>query len=137
MWPQTVKAMRAWLAQRKTPVEDKYTGLMFVTTFGGSWHRDNDRSSPISAEFRKLLNSQKLYRPGLSFYALRHTFQTIADDAGDYLATRRIMGHADNSTSDHYRERFDDAKLIRVSEHVRGWLFGAVVAGSGSTGEVG
>jgi len=123
LWPETVASLRAWLVRRKEPTDNKDAGLIFVTTFGASWHHEGDRSSPISAEFRKLLNRLKLYRPGLSFYSLRHTFQTIADDAGDYLATRHIMGHADNSISDDYRERFDDAKLIRVSDHVRGWLF--------------
>lgn len=128
LWPETIDAVQAYLAKRKHPADDKHAGLMFVTSRGGAWHHDGVGGSPISAEFRKLLDRLKLYRPGLSFYALRHTFQTIADDAGDYLATRRIMGHADNSISDHYRERFDDAKLVRVSDHVRDWLFGEGLA---------
>ncbi|HJN13072.1 MAG TPA: tyrosine-type recombinase/integrase [Pirellulaceae bacterium] len=124
LWPETVDALRAWLVKRKKPADDKHAGLMFVTTFGASWHNDLTSGSPVGNEFRKLLDELELYRPGLSFYALRHSFQTIGDDTGDYLAVRRIMGHADSSISGHYRERFDDAKLIRVSEHIRGWLFG-------------
>jgi len=123
LWPETVDALRAWLVKRKKPTDDKHACLIFVTTFGGSWHNETTSGSPVTNEFRKLLDRLKLYRPGLSFYAIRHTFQTIADDAGDYLATRRVMGHCDSSISDHYRERFDDAKLIRVSDHVRAWLF--------------
>jgi len=96
-----------WLSKRKEPVTTTQAKLVFVTKYGASWHNDDRTGSAITAEFRKLLNRLKLYRPGLSFYAIRHTFQTIADDAGDYLATRRVMGHADNSISDHYRERFD------------------------------
>ncbi len=49
---------------------------------------------------------------------------TIGDKTGDYLAVRRVMGHADNSISDHYRERFQDERLRRVVDHVHGWLFG-------------
>jgi DNA-directed RNA polymerase subunit RPC12/RpoP len=63
-------------------------------------------------------------RPGLSFYTLRHTFQTIGDETGDYLAVRRVMGHSDNSISDHYRERFQDERLRKVVDYVRGWLLG-------------
>ena len=123
LWAETVEALQVWLSKRKEPVTTTQAKLVFVTKYGASWHNDDRTGSAITAEFRKLLNRLKLYRPGLSFYAIRHTFQTIADGKGDYLATRRIMGHADNSISDHYRERFDDAKLIRVSDHVRSWLF--------------
>ena len=51
----------------------------------------------VTHEFRKILDKLGLYRKGLSFYTLRHVFQTIGDEVGDYLATRRIMGHADDS----------------------------------------
>jgi integrase len=136
LWSETVDALRAWLLNRKNPTDDKHAGLMFVTTFGASWHNDLTSGSPVGNEFRKLLDELKIYRPGLSFYALRHTFQTIADGAGDYLATKLIMGHADGSQSDHYRERFDDAKLIRVSDHVRGWLFGEEAQSSRVKGSI-
>jgi hypothetical protein len=35
-----------------------------------------------------------------------------------------IMGHADQSIDDTYRERIDDGRLLAVSGHVRTWLFG-------------
>ena len=130
LWAETVEALQVWLSKRKEPVTTTQAKLVFVTKYGASWHNDDRTGSAITAEFRKLLNRLKLYRPGLSFYAIRHTFQTIADGAGDYLATRRIMGHADNSISDDYRERFDDAKLIRVSDHVRDWLLNGQGGGS-------
>ncbi|MGE0755721.1 MAG: tyrosine-type recombinase/integrase [Pirellulaceae bacterium] len=122
LWPETVDALRAWLEIRAKKV-DSFPHLAFVTKYGQPWHRDGESGSPLSAEFRKLLNSLKLYRRGRSFYALRHCFQTVADELGDYIATRRVMGHADHSISDQYRERFPDERLRRVVNHVRDWLY--------------
>jgi len=64
------------------------------------------------------------HRPGLGFYALRHTFRTVADATKDFPAIRLIMGHADDSIDDVYREKIDDTRLLAVTEHVRKWLFG-------------
>ena len=58
------------------------------------------------------------------FYACRHTFQTIGDESGDFLAVRAIMGHASKDIADEYRERTSDERLQRVSAFVREWLFG-------------
>ena len=104
-------------------MDDANAGLLFITKYGSPWHVGGAKGRPITAEFRKLLNKLELYREGLSFYAIRHTFQTIGDEAGDYLAVRRIMGHADNSISDSYRERFSDDRLVKVVEHIHAWLF--------------
>lgn len=123
LWPETVAAIDAWLPLRQPPHDKQYKNLVFLTRCHGPWYDDTNRN-PISAEFRKLLNRLKLYRPGLSFYALRHTFQTIGDETGDYLATRLVMGHTDDSMSGAYRERFPDERLVRVTDHVRHWLFG-------------
>ena len=62
---------------------------------------------------------------GLTFYALRHTFQTIAEGAKDLAAVQGIMGHAANARdmSATYRERVDDDRLQAVVGHVRGWLW--------------
>lgn len=127
LWPETVKAIKDYLPTRKKPADAKHDSLLFVTKDGLPWHVDGRNSGPVTSEFRKILESLNLYREGLSFYALRHTLQTIADEVGDYLATKRIMGHCDASISDHYRERFPDDRLVKVTDHVRGWLFGAAL----------
>ncbi len=152
LWPETVEVLHESLANRKLPKDSRHGNLCFITKYGGPWFADGVKSWPLSAEFRKLLERidaeaiktakktakenrtkfeapPKLRRRGISFYALRHNFQTVADELGDYIATRRVMGHADNSISDHYRERFQDERLRKVVEHVHGWLYG-------STGEL-
>ena len=72
-----------------------------------------------------MLDQANVKRLGLSFYALRHTFQTVAEGAHDLAAVQAIMGHAPASgdMSAQYRERVDDARLLAVTEHVRKWLF--------------
>ncbi len=144
LWKETADALREAIANRPTPRHDRDARLVFMTKYGASWYRNDAgsllggdggdeaadkrrlqrlRCSPLSAEFSKLLRKLGLYRKGLSFYALRHVFQTIGDGAKDPIATRSIMGHADNSMSDAYREGVDDDRLRAVADHVRGWLF--------------
>ncbi len=92
------------------------------------------RCKPLSKEFGKVVRSAKvkrgskretIYRKGLGFYGLRHTFQTIGDAARDPIATRAIMGHAEagNDMSAVYREGVDDSRLKAVTDHVHQWLF--------------
>ena len=78
----------------------------------------------MSKEFSKLIRELKLHRPGLGFYALRHTFETIGGDSRDQVAVDAIMGHARDDMASVYRERIDDARLLAVVQHVRKWLFG-------------
>ncbi|MDZ4685009.1 MAG: hypothetical protein SH850_07955 [Planctomycetaceae bacterium] len=66
---------------------------------------------------------QTLHRNGLNFYAVRHTFQTIAEESRDLPAVRYIMGHADQSMSAEYRERFSDDRLLDVVGAVHCWLW--------------
>jgi len=72
---------------------------------------------------RSLLRRLKIQRRGLSFYALRHTFETVAGASADQVAVNVIMGRGDNSMVGRYREMIDDGRLIAVSEHVRRWLY--------------
>ncbi len=131
LWQETILAIKEVLESRKTPNDGVQHDLLFVTKFGASWHVDDKPRSAISAEFRKLIVKLKLYQRGRSFYTLRHIFQTVAEETGDETATKRIMGHADGSMSDHYRERFPDARLLRVVQHVHDWVFPVdVVEGS-------
>ncbi len=66
-----------------------------------------------------------LKREKLSFYALRHTFETIAGESKDQVAVNAVMGHADNSMAAVYRERISDERLQAVVDVVRAWLWPA------------
>lgn len=126
LWPETVQALQVVLDRRRIASDHQHDGLVFLKPNGRPYSTEKLGANEIgSRHCRKLLDKLGLYRPGLSFYTLRHVFQTIADEAGDYIATRKIMGHADSSISDAYRERFPDERLRKVSDHVRQWLFGA------------
>ena len=72
---------------------------------------------------RYLLDKLDMHRPGLNFYALRHTFETIAGESRDQVAVNHIMGHADQSMAGVYRERISDERLVAVTDCVRDWLF--------------
>jgi integrase len=126
LWPETVAALREWLAARPAPKSQDHAELVFITQRGGSWAKEI-ADNPLTKEMRKLLD--KLGINGhRNFYCLRHTFQTIGDEARDFVAVRSIMGHADNDISAVYRERVSDERLRAVTEHVRTWLFGATAA---------
>ncbi len=129
LWPETTAAIRAALAERPTPKDEADAGLVFVTTHGNRWVRtEGARHAPVNSvglEFGKVLRTLGIdARQGRGFYALRHTFRTVADAARDPVAIDLIMGHSDPSMGGHYRERIEDGRLRAVAEHVRQWLFG-------------
>jgi len=124
LWPETTAALQQAIADRPAPKQPEAVGLVFVTKYGQRWSKETSTASPISAEFCKLLVKLDLHRPGLGFYALRHTFETIGGDSRDQVAVDAIMGHARNDMASVNRERIDDARLVAVVQHVRGWLFG-------------
>ena len=80
---------------------------------------------PVCKEFSKLIKFLKLHRPGLGFYALRHSFETIGGESRDQVAVNYIMGHAPtaNDMASVYRERISDERLRAVTDHVYNWLF--------------
>lgn len=120
LWPETVQAIREWLAVRPKPKAPRLAPLLFLTCTGDTWAQPDD--NPLSKETRKLLDALDL-NGHRNFYCCRHTFQTIGDESGDFLAVRRIMGHASNDIADEYRERISDERLRKVTDHVRRWLF--------------
>lgn len=122
LWPETIAALQEAIAQRPAPKDPANDGLVFITKYGEPWAKETN-DNPITKEMRKLLDRLSLHRPGIGFYALRHTFETIAGECKDQVAVNAIMGHADASMAAHYRERIGNERLIEASDSVRRWLF--------------
>jgi integrase len=121
LWPETVDALCDWLKVRPEPAD---ADIIFLTVKGGCWVNRTTSDNPLSKEFRKLLD-----RLGINghrnYYWLRHNFQTAADEGGDFVGVRVVMGHAFNGDiSAVYRERVSDQRLRRVVDVVHAWLFG-------------
>jgi len=134
LWPETIAALREVLAKRVEPKDQVHAGLVFLTHCRSPWctvrRKEQDDGTlkittddSVSKETKKLLKRLDI-NGHRGFYALRHTFQTVADAANDRVAVDHVMGHADASMAAVYRERIDDARLIAVAEHAHKWLFG-------------
>jgi integrase len=124
LWPETIEALREVLACRPQAQDRKDAGLVFLTQFGRAWHRDASGLSPVTKQLGKLLGKLGIrVKKGLGFYALRHTFRTVADESKDQPAVDHIMGHESGHISTHYRETIAESRLRAVVEHVRAWLF--------------
>lgn len=129
LWPETIEAVRVAINDRPAPADESHAGLVFVTKSGNIWVRHSQKGTNFDAvnlEFGKLLAEVKIDRPGLAFYALRHTFQTIADGARDPVAVQSLMGHsaAGDDMGAVYREEVSDDRLLAVTNHVHQWLYG-------------
>jgi integrase len=82
------------------------------------------RADRLTVVMGQLLGKLGLARRGHTFYALRHTFETIGGDSRDQVAVDAIMGHSRDDMASVYRERIDDDRLRAVVECVRKWLRG-------------
>jgi integrase len=142
LWKETVEALEAVIAKRGKARDAADSGLVFLTRLGQPWVRyglseerdDSGRvkvtglaDDAIAKSTNKLLTKLKLKRPGLSFYTLRHTFETIAGGTADQVAVDAIMGHVDGTMAAEYREHIEDSRLKAVVDHVHGWLHGKAV----------
>jgi len=133
LWPETLKAIKAAIKARPKPAQRTDANAVFLTTFGRRWVRVEPAQSedamgavPVDAiaqEFRKYQDTAGTFRAGRAFYSLRRTFRTIAEECSDERAVNLIMGHGDHSMADHYIEKTDDARLVKIAEHVRAWLW--------------
>jgi integrase len=138
LWPQTIAAIKAALAQReKLDVPTELEDRVFVSRQRHAYVGISASGLPVDSvgtEFRKLLVDCEVYRRGIGFYSLRHTFQTVADEGRDFPAIDLVMGHVPDDgggsspfavkMSARYRERISDDRLAAVADRVRVWLFG-------------
>ena len=141
LWPETVAAIREWLKGRPAPKDAAFATLLFLTRCGTPWHKGDGKlaigdvegieakalnamtDNPVAKEMVKLLKTVGLHRPGLAFYALRHTFETIGGETRDQVAVDTIMGHDRGDMASVYREKISDERLKVVTDYVHDWLF--------------
>jgi integrase len=121
LWAETVEALKEALAARPEPKKPEHAGLVFLTSRGQPWARDDDPGI-VSKEMAKLLRALDI-NGHRNFYTLRHTFRTVADETKDQPAVDFVMGHEVAHMSSIYRETISDARLRAVADHVRSWLF--------------
>ena len=136
LWPETITALNAAKGQRHAATDPTHEPLFFISRHGLSYTEVSTNGYRVGQEMTITLDKAKIdgkpvKRLGLSFYTLRHTFQTVAEGARDMAAVQAIMGHAASNSdmSATYRERVDDSRLKAVTDHVRGWLFGVEIQG--------
>ena len=122
LWPETLEAIEK-LRERHV-LKGYEDGLVFHGRQGGNYI-PKGRTNHVSRRFTDLTVKAGVNRENLTFYSLRHTFQNVADEAGDFVATSYVMGHSGNSISDRYRGTPSDERLERSTNHVRLWLFGS------------
>ena len=141
LWPETIKAMKATLAERSRPLTDADVGAFFITRFGRRFVRAENKIDPadkrkivgqtvvdsVSTLFWKMMKTAGIWADGKSdgrnFYSLRRFFRTVADECGDPHAAALIMGHGTGTIARLYVQRITDERLLAVSNHVREKLF--------------
>jgi integrase len=130
LWPETVKAIYDAIKVRPKPANPVDVGLLFLTRRGNRFihtvvTRDDEgisrasRSNALNQTFAGLLDDLEIRRKGVNFSALRHTFRTAADEAGDKNAAMMIMGHAFEGMDEFYVRDVARKRLEKVTEHVR------------------
>jgi integrase len=125
LWPETVAAIQAAIPCRPKTHSEEFADRLFLTRTGQPWYRDDVRThhSPLSTQFRVLMEAAGVYRPRRGFLALRHTAETIAGDTKDQVAVDVVMGHVDDSVPAMYRERLADERFVDVANFMHNWLF--------------
>lgn len=123
LWPETIQALRAAIAARPNPKHKQHAGLVFLYRSGSPWTDSARNDNRVSTAFRQLARKLGMYRPGVGFYALRHTFETIGGESIDQVAVDHVMGHSRGDMASVYRERISDQRLQAVVDHVRKWVF--------------
>jgi integrase len=127
LWKETAEAVRDAIAERPEAKHEDDAGLLFITKFGNRYVRDSlgpKRAwiDSVGLEFGKLLRQIGINGPR-NFYAIRHSFRTVADGAKDQPAADYVMGHVRDDMASLYREQISDERLRAVVEYVRAWLF--------------
>jgi integrase len=141
LWPETVQAIRDYLPNRPAPADAADAPLVFLTRPGNRWVIERITPdakgvprlvaySSVQLRFREFAVKAGIRAKGKgdgrSFYSLRRTFRTWADEALDKHAADLIMGHNFGSMGGQYVQGISDERLRAVSDRVRAKLLGKV-----------
>ena len=116
LWSETVQAIEEWQAPaagaRGTP-----TSISSSSPFAATPGIREPAITLVTHECRKLLDAAGI-NGNRNFYAIRHTWETIAGESRDQVAVNAIMGHApsSNDMASVYDERMSDERLQAVAE---------------------
>ncbi|MEI8374715.1 MAG: site-specific integrase [Planctomycetota bacterium] len=141
LWPETITAIQRAIKTRREPRDPAHKSLVFLTRHGAPYCRftDTDRAnaggavewySSLGIIMRRALDRLDMKAGKLSFYGLRHSFETVAGNSKDQIAVDLIMGHVTPGMGTSYRHEIDDERLLAVVNHVHNWLFPASSANS-------
>ena len=140
LWPETIEAVRAGIAEIgrwKVARDPAAKGLLFVTRNGLPCVRSEFGTTrdgrpkvvlhdSIKTAMQRAMKKAGVVLPGLGFYGLRSSFETIGSETGNQVAVDHIMGHAPLSSDMGavYRKHVADDALLQVTAYVRKWLWG-------------
>lgn len=124
LWKETCDAIREAVENQPVSRRNDTRDLVFLTRLKQPWSNPNTSTCALAQAFRKLANEAGVYEPGKTFYALRHTFETVAADTKEQAAIDWAMGHEDGHIRSAYREEVSDESLERVADYMHEWLFG-------------
>ncbi len=126
LWPETKQAILDYLEIRPTPAKGIDPNILFLNRDGRPWVHSlpGSHTDGIGTRFTELRKKAKQAKG--TFYDLRRTFAKIGSQVADIQAVRFLMGHchARNDMLAVYDPIIEDARLKRVTDHVRGWLLG-------------
>lgn len=125
LWPETVEALREVIKHHPGGSDTMFVGHR------GRDFTDEKRTggNRITGAFKPVLKAAGFPETGRGFYCLRRTFQTQAEECGDLVAVKAIMGHSasESDMSARYRQEVSDKRLRRAVDTVREWLYAAEV----------
>ena len=146
LWPETIKAITAVINSAEKAQKRRSPGvarLLFVTRKGYSFVRSDPKVSAsgqpyvvehdaIATTLKRIMARKSIALPGVGFYGLRRSFETIGSETGNQVAVDHIMGHVPASSDMGAVDRPHGAEsaLRQVTEHVHDWLFGKAPAKS-------
>ena len=114
--------------KRAEPAKQKYDNRLLLTVRGLPWSRvevtyNVDLVSNALAAAKKAAGVTRGQH-----YDLRRTFRTVASEVCDLEAIDHTMGHQGKGEGATYLQGVSDARIRKVCEHVRNWLFAEVAA---------